>query len=238
MSAAKIRVEANPPRIPGGAGVRLALMLVAGLSVARQAPAAVAEYSNSWILPAYAAGQSTQLNIDDTLTPPVATFFPPMAGWCLGKIAKVGLPLVHDLGNPAPPIRFLVNESLNGIVRPEHVRICLSGYTAISPDHDARSVQIVNMTQTQAGEISTLRSEVGGVSAKLQSIGGELSAANSEVSRVRGQLSELRNQIAVALKQKAETEEQLGQATQRVSTLEAENAALRNALESARQPQP
>jgi hypothetical protein len=186
------------------------------------------EYSNSWILPAYAAGQRAEFNIDDTLAPPIATFFPPMAGWCLGKTAKVGLPLVHDLGVPPPAaIRFLADESLNDKVQADQVRICLDGYTAHPPEYDRRLTQVLNLTQSQATELHLLHGEISRMQARQRSLEETIDALRRKLGRALVESRRIQAELSGRLGQ---AKVQLQASENRIASLESENGRLRSEL--------
>lgn len=200
------------------------MVLLVPLTLVHSALAGEA-YSNSWILPAYAAGQKTDFDFNDTLTPPIGTFFPPMAGWCLGKTAKIGVPLVHNLGEaPAAPIHFLGNASLDDKVQADQVQVCLSGYTARPPSHDQQVTQILNLGQDHRselqqlrGEISDLKSQQASLESQIGSLRGELAGAMAETQRI---VAELGRRLISG-------ETALRSSHARVSMLEAENSSLR-----------
>jgi hypothetical protein len=205
--------------------IRASLALIAALQLSA---AVAAEHSNSWILPAYAAGHEPEVDFSGNVRPPIFTFFPPMAGWCEGRTANIGLPVVFDLGEPqpAPVVHFLAQPALDDQVTAERVRVCLSGFSTLPPEHDSRTIQLVSIVNSQQSDITALRREV--------------SSLSSDVSSMRGQISSLQQAISQALTERAGLQGQLGAAIahlakcrQRNADFQADNARLRSALSAA-----
>lgn len=210
------------------------MTLVVPLALAQSALAGEA-YSNSWILPAYAAGQKTDFDYNDTLTPPIGTFFPPMAGWCLGKTAKIGVPLAHNLGEaPAAPIHFLGNASLDDKVQADQVQVCLSGYTARPPAHDQQVTQILNLGQDHRSELQQLRGEISSLKSQQAALESQFGSLQSQIGSLRGELAgamaETRRIVAELGNRLISGETALRGSQARVSMLEAENSNLRAQL--------
>jgi hypothetical protein len=194
-------------------------------------PAWGVEYSNNWILPAYAAGQTHHLNIDDTLTPPILTFYPPMPGWCYGNTAKIGPAQAYALNEPPqPPVVFLNNEALNKKISPEFVKICLSGYSSLPLEHDNRSVQVLNVVNAQAGDVKALQSEMAKLANTLQSLQSAVDSLRGEVSAVLQQSQQLQANLLRSQNDLRQALQALQASNDKIAKLESENSDLRNQL--------
>jgi len=227
-------MESAPPAESGRSAVpaksyRLLIALPLSLHLAG---AAATDYSNGWILPAYAGGHEPQLDFSGNVVPPLFSFFPPMAGWCEGKTASIGSPLVVNLGEaPQPVVHFLGNPQLDDQVTANRVRVCLSGYSTLPPQHDQHSVEIVRVVHAQASQIGQLQQELGRV--------------RTDLANLSAQIGQLQGALEAALQDRARLQKKLGQTLgewaacrQANAALNGEIANLRSQLQSCRPRSP
>ena len=194
--------------------------------------AVATEHSNSWILPAYAAGHEPEVDFSGNVRPPIFTFFPPMAGWCEGRTANIGLPVVFDLGEPqpAPVVHFLAQPALDDQVTAERVRVCLSGFSTLPPEHDSRTIQLVSVVNSQQSDITALRRQVSSLSSDVSNMRGEISSLRSQISSLQQAVTQALTERAALQGQLGTTIAHLAKCRQHNAGLQAENARLQSAL--------